>query len=58
MSALSPESIAAYVQDYECLIEGILHFLRLRQQVAEQGNIDAMPPSRKPRAAVPPPPKT
>jgi hypothetical protein len=27
MSALNPESMAAYVQDYECLTEGVVYFL-------------------------------
>jgi hypothetical protein len=42
MSAPNPESVAAYVQDYECLIEGIEHFLELQQQIVKQGNIEAI----------------
>ena len=42
MSALNPESIAAYVQDYECLIEGVVYFLKLEQEIVKQENIDAI----------------
>ncbi len=42
MSAPSPESVTAYVQDYECLIEGIEYFLDLQQQLGMQGNIEAI----------------
>jgi hypothetical protein len=42
MSAISSESIAAYVQDYECLIEGVMYFKSLEQEIVEQGSIDAL----------------
>ena len=37
-----PTSVAAYVQDYECLIEGIGFFIKLQKKVVENGNIDAI----------------
>jgi Apea-like HEPN len=42
MSALSSESIAAHVQDYECLIEGVVYFLGLELEIVKQGNIEAI----------------
>jgi|SRR5271170_1682484 len=42
MNSSSPESIADYVADYECLIEGVEFFLNLQQKIAVQGNIEAI----------------
>ncbi|MGD0295418.1 MAG: hypothetical protein ABSB30_16340 [Terracidiphilus sp.] len=42
MSTLSPESVAAYVQDFECLMEGVVYFLGLEQEIVKQGNIEAI----------------
>lgn len=42
MSELNPESIAAHVQDYDCLIEGVVYFLELQQEIVKQGNMEAI----------------
>ena len=42
MSALSSESVAAYVQDFECLMEGVAYFQELQQEIIKQGNIEAI----------------
>jgi len=42
MSALNPDSTADYVQDYECLMEGVIHFLALQQEIVQRGNIDSI----------------
>ena len=36
------ESTRAYVEDYECLIEGVEYFLQLEQQITKDHNIDAI----------------
>ena len=40
MSTPNPESTAAYVQDYECLMEGVMCLLALEQEIVKRGNID------------------
>ena len=37
---MSTSSIADYVTDYECLIEGVEYFLQLQDQVAKQKNVE------------------
>ena len=36
------ESVSAYVADYECLVDGVIYLLRIRQEIAESGNIEAI----------------
>lgn len=42
MSAQGSASIAEYVEDYDCLIEGVEYFLRLEQQCAVQRDFSAI----------------
>jgi len=42
MGASTSDSVAEYVRDYECLIEGIEFFLGLQQEIVKQGNIEAI----------------
>jgi hypothetical protein len=42
MSAQDAASVAAYVQDYERLIEGIVYFLKLERQALENADIAAI----------------
>lgn len=42
MSAPIGESTAACVQDYECLMEGVMYFLALEQEIVQRGNIDSI----------------
>lgn len=38
----TPQSIAEYVKDYDCLVEGIELLLSLEQKIHEQGNMEAL----------------
>lgn len=38
----TPQSIAEYVKDYDCLVEGIELLLSLEQRIHEQGNMEAL----------------
>lgn len=42
MSAVSPESVSDYVQDFECLMEGVAYFQELQQEIVKQGNNEAI----------------
>ncbi len=42
MSAPNLESLAAYVRDYECLMDGVVYFLGLQRDLVAQGNIDSI----------------
>src|ERR1700738_426738 len=42
MDLSSPESVAEYVKDYDCLIEGIEFLLKLEQEIVKQGNMEAI----------------
>jgi hypothetical protein len=42
MSTIDDEgSIRSYVEDFECLMEGIAHFTQLEQRIALESNIEA-----------------
>lgn len=38
----NPESVAAYVWDYECLLEGVAHFFELEQEIVRKGSVEAI----------------
>lgn len=38
----TPESVAEYVKDYDCLIDGVEFLLKLEQEVVQQGSMEAL----------------
>jgi hypothetical protein len=42
MGLWSPESVAEYVKDYDCLMEGIEFLLNLEQEMVRQGNMEVL----------------